>query len=200
MKKLKEIISGEKEFLKIKINKLENENKIMLDKLIILGNNKNINIDNEINNNNQIISKNSSMSNYNELKYLINMESKIYLENDNKIIDNNNIDNNIQSNKNKNKTELNIITPKILTIKNTKDIIQEIYIKKYIYGQKCYENKIPREILEQYLYAYLNQKYGLKNLILEWASSIINSIKMDSSEYCDIKLFGKIYLNYQNII
>ena len=193
MKKLKDIISGENELIKIKMNKLENENKIMLDKLIILSNNnKNINIENEINNNNQIISKNSSISNYNESKHLINIESKIYLENDN-----NNIDNNIQQNNNKNKTEINIITPKILSIKNTKDIIQEIYNNKTIYDQKCYENKIPRETLEQYMYTYLNQKYGLKNLIIEWASSIINAIKMYSSEDCDINLFGKILRNEQ---
>ena len=193
MKKLKDIISGENELIKIKMNKLENENKIMLDKLILLSNNnKNINIENEINNNNQIISKNSSISNYNESKHLINIESKIYLENDN-----NNIDNNIQQNNNKNKTEINIITPKILSIKNTKDIIQEIYNNKSIYDQKCYENKIPRETLEQYMYTYLNQKYGLKNLIIEWASSIINAIKMYSSEDCDINLFGKILRNEQ---
>ena len=193
MKKLKDIISGENELIKIKMNKLENENKIMLDKLIILSNNnKNINIENEINNNNQIISKNNSISNFNESKHLINIESKIYLENDN-----NNIDNNIQQNNNKNKTEINIITPKILSIKNTKDIIQEIYNNKSIYDQKCYENKIPRETLEQYMYTYLNQKYGLKNLIIEWASSIINAIKMYSSEDCDINLFGKILRNEQ---
>ena len=194
MKKLKDIISGENELIKIKMNKLENENKIMLDKLILLSNNnKNINIENEINNNNQIISKNNSISNFNESKHLINIESKIYLENDN----NNNIDNNIQQNNNKNKTEINIITPKILSIKNTKDIIQEIYNNKTIYDQKCYENKIPRETLEQYMYTYLNQKYGLKNLIIEWASSIINAIKMYSSEDCDINLFGKILRNEQ---
>ena len=192
MKKLKDIISGENELIKIKMNKLENENKIMLDKLIILSNNnKNINIENEINNNNQIISKNSSISNYNESKHLINIESKIYLENDN------NDNNNIQQNNNNNKTEINIITPKILSIKNTKDIIQEIYNNKTIYDQKCYENKIPRETLEQYMYTYLNQKYGLKNLIIEWASSIINAIKMYSSEDCDINLFGKILRNEQ---
>ena len=193
MKKLKDIISGENELIKIKMNKLENENKIMLDKLILLSNNnKNINIENEINNNNQIISKNNSISNFNESKHLINIESKIYLENDN-----NNIDNNIQQNNNNNKTEINIITPKILSIKNTKDIIQEIYNNKSIYDQKCYENKIPRETLEQYMYTYLNQKYGLKNLIIEWASSIINAIKMYSSEDCDINLFGKILRNEQ---
>ena len=47
------------------------------------------------------------------------------------------------------------------------------------------------------MYTYLNQKYGLKNLIIEWASSIINAIKMYSSEDCDINLFGKILRNEQ---
>ena len=46
--------------------------------------------------------------------------------------------------------------------------------------------------MEQHMYTYLNQKYGLKNLIIEWASSIINAIKLYSSEDSDINLFGKI--------
>ena len=139
------------------------------------------------------------------------MESKIFLEND----INNNINNNINNTKpdinksehkniennypdlSKNKTDINLITPKILSIKAAKDIMQEIYNNKSIYDQKCYENKTPRETLEQYMYTYLNQKYGLKNLIIEWASSIINAIKMYSSEDCDINLFGKILRNEQ---
>ena len=95
------------------------------------------------------------------------------------------------------KTDLNIITPKILSIKMTKDIMNEIYNSKTIYDQKCYENKIPRETLEQHMYTYLNQKYGLKNLTIEWASSIINAIKIYSNEDCDINLFGKILRNEQ---
>ena len=95
------------------------------------------------------------------------------------------------------KTDLNIITPKILSIKMTKDIMNEIYNSKRIYDEKCYENKIPRETLEQHMYTYLNQKYGLKNLTIEWASSIINAIKIYSNEDCDINLFGKILRNEQ---
>ena len=41
------------------------------------------------------------------------------------------------------------------------------------------------------------EKYGLKNLIIEWASSIINAIKLYSSEDSDINLFGKILRNEQ---
>jgi hypothetical protein len=47
------------------------------------------------------------------------------------------------------------------------------------------------------MYTFLNQKYGLKNLIIEWASSIINAIKIYSSEDSDINLFGKILRNEQ---
>ena len=193
----------------------------MMDKLCFLGlyGNKNINNENYNNNiNNQIISKNNSENNLNEnninineSKHLVNVESKIFLDNENDNNNNNtntneqneqneqeNIYNNYNNtNLNKNKTDVNLITPKILSIKNTKDIIQEIYNSKTIYDQKCYENKVPRETLEQYMYTYLNQKYGLKNLIIEWASSIINAIKMYSSEDCDINLFGKILRNEQ---
>ena len=159
MRKLKDIMAGENELIKIKMNKLENENKVMMDKLYLFGN-KMINSSVENNSINQMISKNSSANNFNnESKHLINIESKIFLENDNNnnIINkkiNNNNEKNIEKENNypdlpKNKTDLNLITPKILSIKGAKDIMQEIYNNKTIYDQKCYENKIPRETLEQ---------------------------------------------------
>jgi hypothetical protein len=49
--------------------------------------------------------------------------------------------------------------------------------------------------MEQHMYSYLNQKYGLKNLIIEWATSIINGIRMFSPEDSEICLFGKILRN-----
>jgi len=45
------------------------------------------------------------------------------------------------------------------------------------------------------MYTYLNQKYGLKNLIIEWAVSIINGIKTYMKEDHDVTLFGKILKN-----
>ena len=222
MKKKRDILAGENEIIKMKLSKLENENKIILEKL--LNNNKNIdnnnidsnyNTNNNLNINNPMNSKNnnntSNMNNNNESKNLINVESKIVLDNDNNNI-NNTTENNIIHNRNNTnlsssqnkffsqnstKKDLNIISPKLLTIKMTKDIMNEIYNSKTIYDQKCYENKIPRETLEQHMYTYLNQKYGLKNLTIEWASSIINAIKIYSNEDCDINLFGKILRNEQ---
>ena len=52
-----------------------------------------------------------------------------------------------------------------------------------------------RETMEQYMYTYLNQRYGLKNLIIEWAAAIINGIKTYLREDHDVALFGKILKN-----
>ena len=75
------------------------------------------------------------------------------------------------------------------------DLIDSIYSSKTTYDKKCIEIKMPRETMEQHMYTFLNQKFGLKNLIIEWATSIINGIKMYSSEDSDICLFGKILRN-----
>ena len=70
-----------------------------------------------------------------------------------------------------------------------------MYVQKVKFDKKCEEHKLPRETMEQYMYTYLNQKYGLKNLIIEWAASIINGIKTYLREDHDVALFGKILKN-----
>lgn len=93
---------------------------------------------------------------------------------------------------------------KILTKKNMHDLIESIYESKNNFDKKCIEIRMPRETMEQHMYTFLNQKFGLKNLIIEWATSIINGIKMYAAEDSDICLFGKILRNeieedYRNI-
>ena len=45
------------------------------------------------------------------------------------------------------------------------------------------------------MYRYLNQKYGLKSLIVEWATAIINGIKKFSKKDNDVCVFGRILQN-----
>jgi hypothetical protein len=49
-----------------------------------------------------------------------------------------------------------------------------------------------RETMEQHMYTFLNHKYGLKTLIIEWATSIINGIKIYSADDNDVCVFGKV--------
>ena len=160
---------------------------------------------NNLNNQNNSYAKNSinntNNTNNNNIPYEFNNTAN------NK---NNPYDINSTSNKNKNSTNLNSNenqninnnslmsqNRKPLSIKIAKDIINELYNSKVNYDKICLENKLPNETLEQYMYIFLNNKYGLKNLVLDWASSIINAIKLYSNEDCEINLFGKILRNEQ---
>lgn len=45
------------------------------------------------------------------------------------------------------------------------------------------------------MYTYLNQRYGLKSLIIEWATAIVNGIKNYQKDDHEVFLFGKILKN-----
>ena len=92
-------------------------------------------------------------------------------------------------------TILGLAGAKILTKKQMKDFINEIYDSKMEYDKVCTENHLKKESMEHYMYKFLNNKYGLKNLVIEWSSSIITGIKMYSSADSDINLFNKILKN-----
>ena len=83
----------------------------------------------------------------------------------------------------------------MLTLKQLKDTIADIYAQKVKFDKKCEENKVGKETLEQFMYTYLNQKYGLKPLIVEWAAAIINAVKTYIREEHDVALFAKILKN-----
>jgi hypothetical protein len=178
----------EKQFLLEKIERLEKENKIITDKLLknardIINTNNISSIKNEGNNSQANSIHNNSNYNINE---------KAQKEEQNSF---QNFDNSITKTKIGNNVVIGPVGSRVLTIKMMKDIINEIYTSKVDFDKKCMENKMPRETMEQHMYTYLNQKYGLKNLIIEWATSIINGIKMYSNEDSDICLFGKILRN-----
>jgi hypothetical protein len=84
---------------------------------------------------------------------------------------------------------------KILPLKQLKDIITDMESQKIKYDAKCREAGLPIETMEQFMYTYLNQKYGLKSLIIEWASTIIHSIKMYLRDDHQVTLFAKILKN-----
>ena len=69
-----------------------------------------------------------------------------------------------------------------LSLRQLKEIIEDLYASKSKFDIKCLETHLPRETMEQHLYTYLNQKYGLKNLILDWAQAIINGVRKYSGE------------------
>ena len=84
---------------------------------------------------------------------------------------------------------------RVFTLKMMKEIISNIYTSKIAFDKKCLINKQPKQTMEEYMYTYLNQKYGLQNMVMEWATNIINGIRTFYSEDTEISLFGKILQN-----
>lgn len=54
---------------------------------------------------------------------------------------------------------------------------------------------MPVETMEQFMYTYLVQKYGLKTLIVEWATAIINGLRAYLNEDHEVALFAKVLKN-----
>ena len=173
MKNLEE----ENNLLKEKLENLESENKLMIEKLFNSAQslvNKGVNVLPKTITRNNNAYKNLNFQNMNSLK---KNSSTISINNNN---------NTIQQ------------TPygnRVFTLKMMKDVINDIYNSKVDFDKKCDNNQMPHETLEQHMYTYLNYKYGLKNIIIEWATNIINGIKSFSSEDSEVCLFGKILRN-----
>lgn len=87
------------------------------------------------------------------------------------------------------------LATRTLTLRQLKEVITEIYDSKSKFDEKCAEGKMPRETMEQHMYSFLNQKYGLRSLIIEWVAAIITGIKTYSAEDNDVAVFGKILRN-----
>lgn len=183
--------------LKEKLIKNEQENELISIKLI--NNNINNKIIEPFNKNIKLRNRNFYSKNLLKTKSLTSLTSKsdkLYLNNkifpQKNIIYKNNGDNIIN---NANLTNSFLTGNRIFTKKMLKDIIYNIYNSKNNFNNKCIENKLPKETMEEYMYTYFNYKYGLKNMVIEWATIIINGIKTYSYIDNEICLFGKILRN-----
>lgn len=43
-----------------------------------------------------------------------------------------------------------------------KDTIEQMYESKTNFDKKCFDNKMPRETMEQHMYTFLNYRFGIK--------------------------------------
>lgn len=70
-------------------------------------------------------------------------------------------------------------------------MIAEIYASKANYDAKCKENRLPRETLEQHMFSYINNKYGLLKLQVKQLSTLLNSIEKYRNVDSEVALFSK---------
>lgn len=81
---------------------------------------------------------------------------------------------------------------KSISQKQLREFIEELYEAKALYDHGCKKQYQPRETLEQFMYNHLKYKYGLNNIVIEWAFGIIEAVKIFSPNDNDIALFGLV--------
>ena len=197
--KLLKSMKEDSETYEKKISNLEAENKIMTEKILTKANtmfNTTITMEQgtildtdkkKLETNISTISKMRTNNNNNDLINQINQTGKnrspIKLTETNTLENINTINYlNTHTNGNILITNGNVERRQLISLKTLKDLINEIYISKENYDIKCEQYKIPKETLEEHMYTFLNKKYGLKNLIIEWAKNIIGKIMRNEQE------------------
>lgn len=90
---------------------------------------------------------------------------------------------------------LSVPRTKAFTLRQLHDVIADVYASKEKFDMKCAESQLPRETMEEHLYVYLNTKYGLRNLILENAASILHAVGVYESQDNAVAVFAKILRN-----
>ena len=142
------------------------------------------------NNNNKTNLKNKNYnSNFNK-----NTKNNIKNNNNPLIISSSSTINNLDEINNNNSIIQNSPTF-ILTLEQMLSLINDIYKQKLIYNKKCIESEKPLETLYNFIIIYLNQKFGLKEITINYFSSLIKGIKDYSKFNSEILLFGLLLRN-----
>ena len=87
------------------------------------------------------------------------------------------------------------MNPRIISLKNLLDIINQIYKLRSTRIEKQNQGVYNKGTLEQDFYAYLKSRYGLKNLIIEWSINILSSIQAYYEISGEVYLFALILKN-----
>jgi hypothetical protein len=104
---------------------------------------------------------------------------------------------------NKNKTNLDLtktnrkekLLLKGYTLRQMNDLIYDIMQNKKVYDERSSTQKIPSETMENFLFIYFSQKYGLKDLVMVEVTSVIDRIKTFSDQSTEVEVFKKILKN-----
>lgn len=84
------------------------------------------------------------------------------------------------------------IDSKLLTSSQLLDLIAEFYIKKKEFDSKIKDPKVSKITCEMYLIDFFQQKYGLKDLVMQNSLVFVDSVKFYADSNPDVFLFQKV--------
>ncbi|KAK3269870.1 hypothetical protein CYMTET_21711 [Cymbomonas tetramitiformis] len=81
---------------------------------------------------------------------------------------------------------------RMLSLKQMKELMTEVYASKAKSDARSTSSGTVMETMQQHLYTFLNQKFGLRALVLEWAGSILSAVDRFTTSDSEVASFGKI--------
>lgn len=97
--------------------------------------------------------------------------------------------------KEKSKTKQSFSQMKGYSLRQMNELIYDIMVNKKAYDARVGNKQVEPETLENFLYLYFKQKYGLKDLILVEVTSVVEKIKSLSEQSAIIEVFKRILKN-----
>ena len=184
--KSKNVLEESNKLLRSKCGKMQQENELMTSQLLksaykLAGSNNNNN--SSSNNNINCFNNNSNNCSSNHFKHSSSLTASPRYNKISKSFINNNNNNSYNS------------SYRQLSQEGLLELINEIYKSKAIANKKNTSIGKPLDTMEQHMYTFLQNKYGLKNIITDVASAIISSIKQHAKLNNEIRLFGLILQN-----
>ncbi len=88
-----------------------------------------------------------------------------------------------------------VAEPKRWSLKQLKDVIEDVCDAKAANDARAAKHKQPRETMHQHLYTFLNHKFGVKSIIAEWATSIVAAADKFADVDCEVAVFGRVLHN-----
>lgn len=79
-----------------------------------------------------------------------------------------------------------------LSLRQLREMIEEVYASKAKLDDKCAKQRLPRETLAQHLSTYLNNRYGLKQLVHEYSSACLEGVRTFEHLDADVATFAAV--------
>lgn len=91
--------------------------------------------------------------------------------------------------------KMKAINRKVISFSHLKELISELYEAKKGFDIKCKKNQLPRESMEQFMFSFFKNKFGLNAIVIEWVFGLVEAVRMYHQKDNDIALFALILRN-----
>ena len=91
--------------------------------------------------------------------------------------------------------KMTAINKKVISFSQLKELIEELYEAKRNFDIKCKKNGMTRESMEQFMFSFFKNKFGLNAIVVEWVYALVEAVKEYHTRDNDVALFALILRN-----